>query len=265
MIRFTSRVAAGLLAVFAMAACSDAPNAPATFSTVDLSGDPRAQAPASAPVFPRSTGASAQVAVYEPAGTLVGDTTVVAFNVLYRKEAVYLLGRHWIYFSPNSICDPNKTAYGEGEWNNSCQPAKRDIPITAKIYADSNGRPVVSFEPHLRFDPTKYVILHMTFDIAGMSEPKILWFKKEFNGQNGVDEASNDEALITQKDDQLLVYRRIKHFSGYTVSTGFLRDDTTLEGSVDVSLSAGREPVGPTSLNSGHVVATGAISPQPEQ
>lgn len=265
------RSTASLLALAALAACGDAPAAPAaSFLEVDLSLDPGAatlvNAPADAPVLPGSIapgGAStvkADIVMMPSSSSRHGDTTVVTFSVSPSRDGIYPIGRHWIFFEEDAICDPARSTYGQGYWNHSCRSSSSAILVTAKVYADAEGRPVVSFDQHLRFNPRKRVILHMTVDIAGVSEPKILWFRDA--SQLPVDESAQDAAMVTRQGDQLLTYRRIKHFSGYTVSTGRLLPGVEAEVGVRRTFPF----LGGSQLNSGHLVATGAVAaPQAER
>jgi hypothetical protein len=253
------RSTAALVVIGALTACSDAPSSPDAAPALDAA---RVSAPATAPVRPQAANASLNYTVYTPEGVQVGDTMVTTFNVAHRKDGVYMLGRHWIYFQAGSICDPLRSTYGESFWNDPCRTAKTDIQIVAKVWADSAGAPRVEFFPHLRFQPDKYVILHMTYDIPGNHEPKILWFKND--KVVALDESANDEALVTQKDSTLMVYRRIKHFSGYTLSTGRVLTSTSLEGEALLGGIRAVQTVGPQPLGSGHLVATGAVAPVPQ-
>jgi len=262
------RSTAALLALAALAACGDAPAAPSVER--DLSLDPATaalvNAPAPAPVIPRSTGAFASVAITPVAGVQVGDTTVSTFTVMPSRDAVYTLGRHWIFFQAGSICDPLSANYHAAQWNSSCRAATTPVVVTARVYRTADGAPVVHFDQHLRFAPTKYVILHMSFDaVAGSGTPKIDWLKDKYSAP--VDESAQDQAMITRQGDQFMVYRRVKHFSGFIVPTGRLSERTGY--GVDVGLDRyvkipGMSQVGPGQVQGGHVVATGAVS-QPLQ
>jgi len=250
------RIAAAALVLTGLAACSDNPASPA--AAVSSAADIQAaiNAPAAAPVkAPRAAISAAVAGPVSPA-----DTQLVTFEV-GPEGGVFALGRHWISFPANSVCDMSQTQYGEGEWNNLCPIAQGPVTIHARVWADSDGTPHVDFAEHLRFDPTKQVILHITFDYReGDVTPDILWQKSAED--SAVDEGDVDPALVTREGDSWMVYRRVKHFSGYVINTGYL-DVRSVDGgetSIDFGLKrSSNDPTvtRPQPLNSGHVVATG--------
>ena len=241
------RIAAVALVLMGVAACSDDLTSPVTNRPVDPDVQSAIDAPAAAPVrAPRASISASVAGASDPA-----DTLRVSFQV-GPEGGVFPLGRHWIAFPANSVCDMSQAQYGEEHWNELCPIAAEPVTISAKVFADSVGRPLVEFAEHLRFDPTKQVILHMSFDYrAGDDAPDIFW-KKSLDAAV-VNEGELDPAMVTLEGDTWMVYRRVKHFSTYTVSTGFL----SLRAELDMELR--RSSVMPTvsSLNSGHVVATG--------
>lgn len=139
---------------------------------------------------------------------------------------VFTLGRHSIYFPPNVICDPNRSSYRPGDWDAPCRVSRRPVRIHATIVEDSD-QSAIRFSPDLRFAPSadesRWVWLFMRIPRRGrMSDPsqyRILW--SPGGNHPAVDESLTDPTLRTffSRRDQL-VYRRIKHFSGYQVSDG---------------------------------------------
>jgi outer membrane murein-binding lipoprotein Lpp len=247
------RLAAAALVVTGIAACSDNPASPTNAVPTDADVLAAMNAPAAAPVKAPRASINAAIGDANPA-----DTLAVSFQV-GPEGGVFPLGRHWISFPANSVCDMSQTSYGEGEWNQLCPIASEPVTIDAIVFADSTGSPRVEFAQHLRFDPTKQVILHMTFDYReGDVAPDILWHRNE--AAQDVDEGDIDPAMVTREGDEWMVYRRVKHFSGYTVSTGFLRVDVGGESLLGVDIGLDRlssTPSRPQPLQSGHVVATG--------
>jgi hypothetical protein len=190
-----------VIAAVLLAACNE-PNAPEA---------PAAEVPALR-IFPTyaSDGRSADLLV-EPSG------------------GVFHLGRHALYFPANTICDPAISTYGPTEWDAPCTPITQPIRIHAEL-REKDGRSWIDFTPHLRFvpsdDESKWVYLFMKTHagegkkLTGKNAPPILW--SPAIGVPGIDEAEFDETLKTKWDKKLGgVYRRIKHFSGYNVWSGW--------------------------------------------
>ena len=148
-----------------------------------------------------------------------------------KNETFVYMGEHKIVFPANSICDPATSSYGPTEWDMPCQPLS--TPIT--VYADTmtlNGHPHLRFSPDLRFvpsaDPKNWVMLYMKDPSA--SDPllapslQILW---EAPDGSLIDERLSDPTLATQvQGSSSVVYRRVKHFSGYLVA---LRTEVSVE------------------------------------
>jgi hypothetical protein len=141
----------------------------------------------------------------------------------------FQLGKHGVYFPANSICDPNQTRYGVTEWDKTCRTIKKPIQIHAEL--DSAAGSWIIFTPDLRFRPSdnqdNWVYLFMyTNEIEGTIQPpevvankwKINWLPG--GGLPPVDESIGDNTLKTRQHKNTgYVYRRVKHFSGYQVST----------------------------------------------
>ena len=157
-----------------------------------------------------------------------------------KNETFVFIGEHKIVFPANSICDPATSSYGPTEWDQPCTPAAQ--PIT--MYADTatvNGHPYIRFSPDLRFvpsaDPKAWVMLYMKD--ASAADPlvaptlDILWQTAD---GSLIDETLADPTLATQvQGSSSIVYRRLKHFTGYLVVTGYAQPadaSATLEASV---------------------------------
>jgi hypothetical protein len=146
---------------------------------------------------------------------------------------VFFLGKHALYFPANTICDPALSTYGPTEWDQPCTPITSPIQIHA-VLREQDGRSWIDFSPHLRFVPSadeeRWVYLFMKTEVAegkqmsGKNAPPILWSPEI--GAIGIDEALTDETLKTKWDKKLGgVYRRIKHFSGYNVWSGYMSEE----------------------------------------
>jgi hypothetical protein len=153
------------------------------------------------------------------------DSTSATFTVT-PTGGVFSMGPHHVYFPARAICDPAKSTYGVTEWDKPCEPLSSSITIKAEVRV-TNGVPWVYFTPNLRFVPssypTRWVWLYLEsrqrLDPADMDRFKILWFSEV--GAQAIDESLSDPTLVTHLwPDVGLVYRRIKHFSGYQVHDG---------------------------------------------
>jgi hypothetical protein len=151
------------------------------------------------------------------------DSTSATFTVDYRG-GTFQLGPHAIYFPRNAICEPSTSSYGLGEWDAPCTATKRTITIHAKI-VHANGKQFIDFSPSLRFVPNmkgdKGVYLWMkvdpNYDPTTANPLNMMWLPAP--GQEPIDESLSDPSLVTQYSAEYdVVYRRIKHFSGYMVA-----------------------------------------------
>ena len=185
----------------ALAACSDAATAPHQQLTA-------------APPMP-----SWLITVeYMAADSMAADFTVDSGG------GVFQLGPHAISFPSHGICDPATSTYGVGTWDEPCTPLEQPISIHAEIRR-ANGKEWVDFTPSLRFVPTSmgsegvylWLKVDSTYAPTASDPLNILWMPAP--GLPGIDEASSDPDLATQYSaENQVVFRRIKHFSGYMVA-----------------------------------------------
>lgn len=144
------------------------------------------------------------------------------FTINPNKQANVQLGNHAIHFPARSICDPAATTYGATEWDKPCILLTRPITVTAQWVETGDGRPLMEFEPALRFVPNKTVILSMTLRDEPEEDQnqllRILWRNEQ---DVWVDESLTDATLESRiSHGGKKVWRRIKHFSGYMVTAG---------------------------------------------
>jgi len=133
----------------------------------------------------------------------------------------------------NAVCVLS-SSYGPGTWDQSCETlgAGQRVQVTA-TYGFANGGPVVDFKPDLRFNPntpvtlstSMYASILTTFRGFYESNPSALRYfgiyYTEDMGVSGQTDAALDPSLATHINLRTgLVWRRIKHFSGYNVATG---------------------------------------------
>jgi hypothetical protein len=136
-------------------------------------------------------------------------------------------GTHELYISRNAICDLGTSLYGPGTWNLPCQSSNKDVDINAKTTTTSNGHPRIDFDPPMRFNPDAQDVILVIHDPVAASNPKSAIMYCNDLGVC-VDEGKSDKALITHHDSERgIVWRKIRHFSGYVTSSGDPCDPTT--------------------------------------
>jgi hypothetical protein len=208
-------VAALALLAFAAGACSDGLTAPPSAGLDPSSGALMAKGSNSGSGIDGNSGSGGRG---RDAGTRT--FTIVPGSPVFEK-----FGDHTLTMPANVICDPATSGYGAAHWDLPCARLTRPIEVTA-TWSTHNGRPVISFTPHLRFAPSKsesqWVELSLR-DKKGI-DPKryyaILWYDEE--SRRWVDESVADptlEARTSQSGN--LVTRRVKHFSDYALWSGF--------------------------------------------
>lgn len=231
--RNTSLLIAGATALFAATACSDVAVAPKSVA--------RQAAPAAS--------IDASRARY------VGDASVTSFMIHKKGGVVPVMVSgsdeplFTLTFPANAVCDP---ADGYGDFDAPCTPLGRNVRVTATVQY-VNGSPGVNFSPELRFDPSKIVTISTMRDrqavraMAASSNPKwngfaILYTPDAF--QSLIADAKYDPDLVTHVSKGTgLVWRRIRHFSGYWVGTGFVScDSVTSDPNCSTSLITSIEP-----------------------
>jgi hypothetical protein len=160
------------------------------------------------------------------------DSTSADFTVT-PTGGVFIIGKHAVKFPANSICNPETSSYGATEWDAPCDPLTTDIQIHAEVRS-LEGRTWVDFSPALRFVPTddseQFVWILMKSDAAATAELKgmsILW--SPAIGEDGINEAASDSTLRTYVwRSGGVVFRRIKHFSGYNCPDQIIEDASSI-------------------------------------
>ena len=152
------------------------------------------------------------------------------FNINPSESQKLELGASGLYIPANAICEVGTSSYGIGTWNDACAPQTRPMTITAVVRNAATDHPSVEFQPALRFNPTKQVWLYMSVsNQATLDNTKVLWYCNE---TTCMDESQTDSDLVSYVDrEHFMVFRRIKHFSGYVVaefSAGPLSLDASL-------------------------------------
>lgn len=162
------------------------------------------------------------------------DSSSVDFTVT-PTGGLFAIGRHGVYFPANSICDPATSSYGPGTWDEPCTPLDRSIDLHAEVRTNDDGSTWVDFTPAIRFVPTDnseqvvWMMMKTGVDVTADNYLKfgMLWMPNGTPDQL-VNEAASDASLKTYVDvNRDVVFRRVKHFSGYLV--GNATEDTVIE------------------------------------
>lgn len=146
----------------------------------------------------------------------VADGTY-SFTIDPSQEQSLQLGVSHLDIPANSICDLATSSYGAGTWNDACSHQTEAFTITAVVRNAATDHPSVEFQPALRFDPSSNVNLYLyVTDQATLDNTKVLWYCSE---TECMDESTTDADLKSYVDTKnFMVFRRIKHFSGYVVA-----------------------------------------------
>lgn len=156
------------------------------------------------------------------------DTLVGKWSIPVNRPSVQRLGAHLVTFPAYAICEPGHSSYGPEFWDLPCTPSRRPVQLTVRAWMDKSNTLQLRFTPDIRFvpssDPSAWVMLYMKE--KAVAEPalfgaplNIVWVPNR--SATPVDESLTDPTLRTQTSPVSgYVYRRIKHFSGYTVAAG---------------------------------------------
>jgi hypothetical protein len=128
------------------------------------------------------------------------------------------LGASHLDIPANAVCDLASSSYGPDHWNESCAAQVDTFTITAVVRNAATDHPSVDFEPALRFSPDKNVNLYLfVTNDATLDASRVVQY---CNANGCVDESVADQSLASSVDlENRVVFRRIKHFSGYMVAS----------------------------------------------
>jgi hypothetical protein len=127
------------------------------------------------------------------------------------------LGASHLDIPANAVCDLASSSYGPDQWDEACAAQTDTFTVTAVVRNAATDHPSVDFEPALRFSPNKLVNLYLyVTDDATLDASRAV---KYCNANGCVDESIADASLASSVDlANRVVFRRIKHFSGYMVA-----------------------------------------------
>jgi len=205
--------AAGV-ALVSLGACSDSATSPS-------SATPRALTP-SGPAFDfTATSYSQGLAQSE-------------FAVGARGGSFTIAGLYTVNFPENSICDPDRSSYGPTEWDKACTTLSDNqiLKVRASLTLTAAGL-AIDFSPALRFSPATPVTISTDIFASVIKgnrdyllkhpealNPLAIFYSSNLGGVV-VNDFAGDRSVITHIDLTTgRIWRRVKHFSGYSVVSG---------------------------------------------
>jgi hypothetical protein len=208
--RLTFKTLAASAALFAVAACSE---------------------PAAGP---RASASSLSPTDRKPSFELTGSSTATYQFALTAAGGTFVVGDFTVSIPANAVCDPARSSYGDGTWDSDCVTlgAGQSLAMTATVMQTPGGVGL-DVQPSIRFSP-KTTVTVSTASFANTIlankdyyqsnkdalRPLALYYSTSLNGARIADYV-NDKTLKTHVDfGNGRVWRRIKHFSGYNITTG---------------------------------------------
>jgi len=177
-----------------------------------------------APKAVKTASSQSRVSPFVPtaaAKALIGVTDgSYQFTVDPSQDQSVNLGPNYLSIPANAICDIATSSYGVEHWNETCEPQTEPVQITAVVRDADSDHPSIDFYPAMRFSPDKNVSLFI-YVPTGMDSFQKNWIMKYCadGATTCADESLTDADLASYADtDNKVVFRRIKHFSGYLIS-----------------------------------------------
>jgi hypothetical protein len=138
------------------------------------------------------------------------------FEIDPSKDERLQLGASRLEIPANSVCNIAESTYGPAFWNDECALQTEPFTVTAVVRNAATDHPSVDFEPALRFSPSKQVELYLyVTDQATLDASRVV---KYCNAEGCVDESIDDSSVASSVDlENRVVFRRIKHFSGFII------------------------------------------------
>ena len=156
------------------------------------------------------------------------DADTLSFTI-NPEGGAFRIGDFRLEYEANSVCNPETSGYGAEYWQQSCETLSEPITIHAKFWFQ-NGKAYADFSPNIRFSPDKNVFLWLKRPFALQNSEFVdysIWYTTVVGDMRYmIDESSEDSSLGTVIDEDGRVRRRVRHFSGYAISTGEPCDDT---------------------------------------
>ena len=161
-------------------------------------------------------------------------TYAVTFDPTHKQSLA--LGPNHLDIPVNAVCDLVNSGYGTSYWDKPCTPQVAPVTLTIVIKDAASAHPSINFFPAMRFNPTKKVELYMYAPHVSENDAKN-WLMLYCPDMGACyDESLTDRSLSTVIDYRTnMLFRRVKHFSGYTVAER-ADDSTTANISVTASI-----------------------------
>ena len=148
----------------------------------------------------------------------VSDGTYsVTFDPTHKQS--FALGPNHLDIPRNAVCDLVSSGYGTSYWDKPCSTQVAPVKLTIVIKNAASEHPSINFFPELRFNPTKMVELFMYAPNVSVNDSKnwLMLYCPDIGAC--YDESLTDRSLATVIDYRTnMLFRRVKHFSGYTVA-----------------------------------------------
>jgi hypothetical protein len=205
------------------------------------------------------------------------NRTELGTLALSPNGGTYRVGDFDIVVPAGAVCDPATTSYGVKHWDEDCTPASQTV--TVNVVAKRHGQDVsVDFQPDLRFRPSAGWVIIRTNAYSSLLTSSsvrqlsaIASFFQNFailyapsGGRANIDEvrSTGDASLVTHVDLQTgLVWRRVKHFSGFIISAGFSCPSVAEDGTCNVNPTPLLSPITDATLFSPVVLDSLSLSP----
>lgn len=172
------------------------------------------------------------------------DTARFSFVLDPHRSMTYSLGKgNSITFPAGSLCDPTKSTYGMGTWDQPCVRATTPVTIDTKAWLDRHGYVHMDFSQSVRFVPTDnpagWVMLSLSNYGASVNPWTVINYCTNTHAAHCIDESKSDPTLATIKNPVTgELTRRVKHFSGYSITAGD-GCDPTVDPSCDPNAGGG--------------------------
>jgi hypothetical protein len=184
-------------------------------------------APTRSGSVPRLESFGAPVAFFQSVNANV-PTKSVTFTIDPAGGRVKI-GDFSLDYPANAVCDPATSGYGPDTWELPCETLGEAITITATYWWEGKTA-YVDFSPDIRFAPDKEVFLGTKRGAKNADELQrftMYYFKTIGDTRYFIDEAAVDQTVQTQREfSSKRVWRRVKHFSGISIDSGMLCDET---------------------------------------
>jgi hypothetical protein len=178
----------------------------------------------------------------------IATTSITTATLYPQYDNVYVsVEGHRLVIPAYSICKIGVSGYGPGFWNAPCSPQTAPIVFTITTSTNTDGTSRVTVQPDVRFSPSKTVMAYFKDAKAASTPGAVIAYCTLLSCVN---EGKTDAQMTTYRDpSQGIIYRRLKHFSGYNVVFGIDGEESSA-GSLNVA------PLRPNFL-SGYITSVG--------